>query len=95
MGDFIANSLIDIKESEILSIHLLTDKDKFIIAVTWNRDNEQYFKMFRDLSTNQVKTFSDKLKNSWNVKINIWLNSTNPPLKLTAIPESEASSKNL
>jgi len=70
---------------EITTIHLLIDKDKFIIAVNWYEDNEQHFKMFKKLNVSQVISFSNNLKHSWSEKINIWLNSPKIPLKLKVI----------
>jgi hypothetical protein len=70
---------------EITTIHLLIDKDKFIIAVNWYEDNEQHFKMFKKLNISQVISFSNNLKHSWSEKINIWLNSPKIPLKLKVI----------
>ena len=90
MDEFNQHFTIDdliIKENiEIKSIHLLSENDKYILAVSWFEYGENHFKMFKDLSVASVKVFNNFLleyNNDWyNLVIN-WLEKPiTPPLRL-------------
>jgi hypothetical protein len=82
MNDYSINHLIYNSHIRILTIHILTDNEKFIIAVNWYEQDERHFKMFKELNCDQVMNFSKSLKSGWNDKINHWLKSSKIPLKL-------------
>jgi len=82
MDGYSISALINKQNIEISTIHLLTDKDKYIIAINWTEKNESHFKMFKQLQLSQVTDFSECLKSCWNESINDWLDGSKMPLKL-------------
>ena len=89
MDEFNQNFTIDdliIKENiEIKSIHLLTEYDKYILAVSWFEYGEEHFKLFKDLNIYSVKILKDFLSeynNDWYNFVNNWLKNPKIPLYL-------------
>ena len=90
--NFTINELIIKENIEIKTIHLLSENDKYIIAVSWFDCDETHFKMFKKLSLSNVKTFSDFLleydKNWYELVIN-WMAKPFMPLCLNTTRENK------
>jgi hypothetical protein len=82
--DFTINELISKENIEIITIHLLSEKDKFTLAVRWFEYGETHFKMFKKQNISGIKYFGDFLleydKNWYNLFINWITKPLLPPL---------------
>ncbi len=84
---FTVNELIVIENIEIKTIHLLSENDKYIIAVSWFECGDTHFKMFKKQNVSSVKTFSDFLleyNKSWYELVINWMAKPFMPLCLKA-----------
>ncbi len=83
--DFTINDLIIKENIDIKIIHLLSENDKSIIAVSWFECDETHFKMFKDQGISNIKTFCDFLldydQNWYNLVLN-WRKKPSIPLRL-------------
>ncbi len=83
-GFTIANLII--KENiEIKSIHLLSENERLIIAVSWVEDNEAHFKMFKNQEIIDMKTlcgFLLEYNKDWYYLVVNWTATPSMPLHL-------------
>lgn len=89
MDEFNQHFTIDdliIKENiEIKSIHLLSENDKYILAISWFESGETHFKMFKNQSRLDLKIFNNFLleyNKYWNELVLKWISKPTIPLHL-------------
>lgn len=87
---FTVKALTIIENIDIKTIHLLSESDKYIIAVSWLECNEAHFKMFKNQDLSNIKTLCDFLLDYDQRWYNLILNWKNNKL---SIPLSIKSDK--
>jgi len=82
---FTLNHLVNKENIEIKSIHLLSDKDTFTLAVRWFECGDIHFKMFKNQGIYNMKTFCDfllKYDHNWYDLVINWIEKPSMPLRL-------------
>ena len=83
--DFTINDLIIKENIDIKVIHLLSESDKYVIAVSWFECDETHFKMFKNQGISNIKTFCDFLLDydqNWYNLVSNWMVKPSIPLRL-------------
>ncbi len=83
--DFTINDLIIKENIDIKIIHLLSENDKSIIAVSWFECGDTHFKMFKNQGISNMKTFCDFLLNydrNWYNLVSNWMVKPSIPHRL-------------
>jgi hypothetical protein len=73
---FAIDDLIIKGNIEIKTIHLLSENDQFIIAVSWIECDEAHFKMFKNQDISNIKSICDFLLDydqSWYNLVQNWI----------------------
>jgi hypothetical protein len=90
--NFTVDELISKEKIDIKTIYLLSENDKYIIALSWFEFGDAHFKMFKKLSLSDVKAFSNFLleydKNWYELVIN-WIAKPFIPLCLNTTRENK------
>jgi len=82
---FTIDDLIIKGNIEIKTIHLLSENDQFIIAVSWFECDEAHFKMFKNQGISNMKKFCDFLLDydqNWYNLVLKWRKKPSMPLRL-------------
>ena len=82
---FTIKDLVNKENIEIQNIYLLTEKDKFTLAVRWCESGDIYFKMFKKQNISNIKYFSTFLLEydpKWYKLVIDWVAKPSIPLYL-------------